>query len=110
MLDILPTTQNIAELEYVHHEIARLTRQYPINVSSGRATPSKLAKTRGRRQYPRTELDRPRVRVEEKCEEPWYWLALWFWMAATSSDDRGGDIMLKTKWRLKAPRAASPQT
>lgn len=72
MFVILPTTQNIAELEYVHQAIAKLTRQYPRKVSSGSATPSRLAKTRGRRQYPRTELERPSVSVEEKCEEPWY--------------------------------------
>ena len=40
MFVILPTTQNMAELEYVHQAIAKLTRQYPRKVSSGRATPS----------------------------------------------------------------------
>jgi hypothetical protein len=50
MFDMRPTTQNIAELEYVHHAIAKLTKQYPTKVSSGMITPNKLAKTRGRRQ------------------------------------------------------------
>lgn len=70
MFVMRPTTMNMAELEYVHQAIARLTKQYPMNVSNGTTTPSRDANTSGRRQYPNTELDRPKVRVDEKCEEP----------------------------------------
>jgi hypothetical protein len=50
MFDIRPTTQNIAELEYVHHAIAPLTRIYPMKESSGSTTPRRLVITSGRRQ------------------------------------------------------------
>ena len=70
MFVILPTTQNMAELEYVHHAMARLTTQYPMKLSSGSTTPTRLVSTNGSRQYPRTEELRPMVSVEEKWVEP----------------------------------------
>jgi hypothetical protein len=70
MLLIRPTTQNIAELLYVHHAIAPLTTMYPRKLSSGKTTPRRDVKTNGRRQYPSTELERPRVSVEERFVLP----------------------------------------
>ena len=103
---ILPTAQNMALLLYVHHRIAKLVRMYPNSPSNGSAMPTNDVRTRGRRQYPRTDAERQMVRVAEKwppCAD-----AASCCCADASAGERGGDMSDRIQWSEMLPNAASP--
>lgn len=110
-----PTAQNIPLLLYVHHTIAAQLTTYPPALSIGATIPTRLVKTRGRRQYPRTEALRGKVRElarEEEEEEDdddwwlrWWW---WWWRGEEEEESGGGDIRLKIVWRDREPMRARP--
>lgn len=84
----IPTTVNIELEEYAHHMIARLVSKYPKRPSSGMTIPNIDTRTRGRRQYPRTEADRGKVREDPRCEpRGWPWSP-----GAASAALIGGDM------------------
>lgn len=55
---------------HVHHIIAANVSRIPRGVSMGIIIPTKLVATRGRRQYPNTEVERVNVKVEDKIGPP----------------------------------------
>lgn len=59
-----PTAQNMPEDEYVHQTMARQVRIYPGRVSMGKKMPTREVSTKGRRQYPSTEAERGKVRLD----------------------------------------------
>lgn len=60
------TAQNIPEELYVHHPTAAVVKRYPNRVSIGIMMPTRLVRTSGKKQYPRTLAERGKVRVAEK--------------------------------------------
>jgi hypothetical protein len=58
------------ELLYVHQTIAILVAKYPNIPSIGTAIPSKLVRTSGNKQYPKTDALRGYVRVDDRWETP----------------------------------------
>ena len=88
---IRPTAQNIPLLLYVHHTIAADVNRYPTAVSIGSSMPTSEVSTRGRRQYPSTDAERGKVRVELRCG--WEWEAAGSWGEGWEvAGERGGDM------------------
>jgi hypothetical protein len=104
MLLMRPTAQNMALELYVHQKMAPLVMMYPKKVSMGMTIPTSDVMTNGSKQYPRTDAERAKVRVEAK----WDGRPEWSWTAALSAGETGGDMRDKMTWREVLPSRARP--